>query len=146
SIVRTMRITDRPPGTRDGRARRRRPSRAARACFIRHQVNHAVGHESVAGIVRNWKVLELAQAGFHIRGADFGGVLASLIQHLIRHVDYDHGTGVADLRGCQKAVEARTAARSITTSPGFRAAIAWGLPQPSLRLAPSGTAASSASA
>src|ERR1700730_15836202 len=35
--------------------------------------------------------------------------------------------------------------RSITTSPGFRAAIACGLPQPSPRLAPSGTAASSAS-
>jgi hypothetical protein len=69
----------------------------------------------------------------------------SLIQHLIRHVDADHVTGVADLPGCQKAVEAPTAVQVDNHLTRLQGRDRLGLPQPRLRLAPSGTAASSAS-
>jgi hypothetical protein len=55
-------------------------------------------------------MFEFAQAKFHVGRAGLGGVLAGLLQHLVRHVDADDATGGAHLPRGKKAIEAGAAA------------------------------------
>ena len=57
--------------------------------LVGHQIDHAVRDDHVGRVVGDRQVLELAEPEFHIGGADLGGILARLLEHLVRHVDAD---------------------------------------------------------
>ena len=73
------------------------------------------------------------------------GVVARLRDHLGRHVHADDAARLADLSAARKQSKPPPLPRSSTVSPGRSAAMAWGLPQPRPRSAPSGTLSRSAS-
>ena len=75
-----------------------------------YEIDDAVREDHVRGVVGDRQLLELAQTKLDIAGANLGRVFASLFQHLMRHVDADYLAGLADLAGCEKAIEAGAAA------------------------------------
>lgn len=56
-------------------------------------------------------MLDLAEPELHVRVTPFSGALASLREHLRRHVHADHSPRWTDPAGGQKAIQPRSAAQ-----------------------------------
>jgi len=66
-------------------------------------------------------------------------VFSGQADHVGRHVNAYHAAGIADLSGCQEAINAAAAAKVDNCLARLIEANATGFPQPSPILAPSGT-------